>query len=84
MHIVFNPNQIAMTHHLQTKIETLLAWTDSELQEVFGGFGPDIRKELEDRKEKGEVLIGSVDCDGFDPITGCPGHEVKEVTYDKL
>ena len=68
-----------MTHHLQTKIETLLSWTDAELQEVFGGFGPDIRKELEEKKEKGEVLIGSVNCEGFDPVTGCPGHADKEV-----
>jgi len=68
-----------MTHHPTTKIENLLAWTDNELQEVFGGFGPDIRSELENRKERGEILIGSVDCEGFDVVTGCPGHEVKEV-----
>lgn len=68
------------THHLQTKIQTLLDWSDNELQEVFGGFGPDIRKELQDRKDSGEILIGSVDCIEFDPITGCPGHEVQEVT----
>jgi len=46
---------------------------------MFGGFAPDIRHELEERKEKGELLIGSEGCEGFDPLTGCPGHEVKEV-----
>ena len=67
-------------HHVTASIEGALLLSDEELQSMFGGFGPDIRHELEDRKQNGELLIGSVDCEGFDPIKGCPGHEVKEVT----
>jgi len=77
-HITLNQSKMT-TYHLETKIETLLCWTDSELQEVFGGFGPDIRLELRIRLAAGEKKIGSIDCQGFDPVTGCPGHEAKEV-----
>lgn len=66
-------------HHIHMRIDRALSMTDTELQSLFGGFGPDIRHELEERKENGELLIGSSDCDGFCPINGCPGHEEKEV-----
>jgi hypothetical protein len=68
------------SHHVSMRIDRALSMTDTEIQLMFGGFASDIRHELEGRKEKGEVLIGSEGCEGFDPVTGCPGHEVKEVT----
>jgi hypothetical protein len=33
-----------------------------------------IREDLNERLADGELLIGSADCEGFSPITGCPGH----------
>jgi hypothetical protein len=68
------------SHCLHMSIDRALAMTDDELQSMFGSFASDIRHELEQRKDKGEELIGSEGCEGFDPVTGCPGHEVKEVT----
>jgi len=70
-------------HCVHMSIEGLLSWTDSELQQMFGGFGPDIRKELEERSLNGEKLIGSQGCEGFDPVSGCPGHNV-EVKIEKV
>ena len=67
-------------HCIHMSIDRALSMSDAQLQDMFGGFAPDIRHELGERKEKGELLIGSEGCEGFDPITGCPGHEVKEVT----
>lgn len=57
-------------------IETALTFDDQELGEMFEGSGSEIRKELEERKAKGEIKIGSEGCEGFDPVKGCPGHEV--------
>ncbi|KEQ31231.1 hypothetical protein N180_03000 [Pedobacter antarcticus 4BY] len=71
----------ATTHHVSISIEGLLNKSDSLLQDLFGSFGPDIRTELEDRKEKGELLIGAVGCIGFCPINGCPGHEESEADH---
>ena len=66
-------------HCIHMRIDRALSMTDQQLQDLFGGFAPDIRHELEGRKEKGEILIGSEGCERFNPVTGCPGHEVKEV-----
>lgn len=65
---------------LESHIDGLLLFDDQYLQSLFGSYGPDIRHDLEERQAKGEIFIGSINCQGFDPITGCPGHEVKEVT----
>jgi len=67
-------------HCIHMRIDRALSMSDSQLQDLFGGFAPDIRHELEGRQEQGELLIGSEGCEGFDPITGCPGHEDKGVT----
>lgn len=64
-----------MTHHVQASIEGLLDLTNAQLSKMFDRHGPTIRKELKDRLAKGEKLIGSENCEGFDPVTGCPGHE---------
>lgn len=78
--LIGSEGRLKMVRHLQMRISHALQMTDTELQTIFGGFGPDIRHELEERLEKGEQLIGSDSCEGFNPVTGCPGHEVKEVT----
>ena len=65
--------------HISTTINGMLNKSDDTLQAIFGGYGSDIRYELEQRKANGELLIGSTGCDGFCPVNGCPGHEVKEV-----
>lgn len=64
-----------MKHHVVTKIETLLSFDDGYLGHIFDGVGPELRKELEERRDSGDIFIGSAGCDGFDPITGCPGHD---------
>lgn len=61
-------------------IESALSLTNKELNRMFSSFDGDVREHLEKRRSNGEVLIGSNDCEGFCPIKGCPGHEVKEVT----
>lgn len=68
-------------HHLSISINRALLLSDGELHDMFGG-SANLRESLEERKAKGELLIGSVDCKGFCPINGCPGHEVKEVIND--
>lgn len=62
--------------HLCAKIENLLQNDDDWLGRIFEGDGSETRQDLENRFKNGEILIGSEGCDGFDPITGCPGHEV--------
>lgn len=66
------------------RIENLLEHSDSDLLEIFNGSttcenGADIRTYLEAKKAYGDVFIGSDNCEGFNPITGCPGHEPKSV-----
>jgi hypothetical protein len=40
--------------------------------------GQEARKDLLQRQAEGELLVGSENCEGFDPRRGCPGHEVKQ------
>lgn len=62
------------THHLVMGIAKVLQWENHSLQEFFQLPAGEIRKELEERKAAGEVYIGSANCEGFDPVKGCPGH----------
>jgi len=67
--------------HLTMNIDHVLSLSDKYLEDIFASLdisGKEIRKGLEDDKKKGHKLIGSKGCDGFCPINGCPGHEVKE------
>lgn len=64
-----------MTYHVQMSIEGALGLSNSKLSKLFDRNGSSIRKELKERYAKGERLIGSDKCKGFDPITGCPGHD---------
>jgi hypothetical protein len=66
------------TRHMNASIEGLLGLRNSQLSRLIGGNGSEIRKELKQRLAKGEKYIPcSEDCEGFDPVTGCPGHEEK-------
>lgn len=64
-----------MVNHGHISIERILAFSDEDLEDFTGMDPAAARLELEERKEKGELLIGTPECVGFDPVTGCPGHE---------
>lgn len=64
-----------MTYHVQMSIEGALDLSDKKLGILFNGDGAKIRAELRERFSKGEKLIGAEDCEGFDPVNGCPGHK---------
>lgn len=61
--------------HISVNIKFLLAKTDIELGQFFQMDGEEARAELTERSAKGELLIGSSNCKGFNPKTGCPGHK---------
>lgn len=63
-----------MIKHIKSKISTILALSDDELKRMFDMPAVEVRTSLEYRKKQGEVYIGSSGCEGFDPVTGCPGH----------
>lgn len=65
---------VTTKRHLSTNIDYLLNQSNKWLSNIFEGDGAEIRQELEERKSKGELLIGSEGCEGFDPVKGCPGH----------
>ncbi len=71
-----------MTHHVHATIASLLQRSDDDLAGFFEMSGSEVRKQLEERAAKGELLIGSKGCKGFDPIKGCPGHEHKKVIME--
>lgn len=63
-----------VTHHISTNIDWLLKMPDKKLGRLFDMVGADARRELIRRKTLGHVKIGSPNCEGFDPVKGCPGH----------
>jgi hypothetical protein len=65
-------------HHVSTSIDRLLTFTNKKLETMFDISGEDVRIELLQRQSNGERLIGSEGCIGFDPVNGCPGHNVEE------
>jgi hypothetical protein len=70
------------THHVHASIEACLRCSDDELSEMFSMDGQEARKSLLERQANGELLIGSGDCEGFDPKKGCPGHEENKVKME--
>jgi len=73
------------TYHLCTNIEGLLRNTKGKkinfFQDETGRTLTDkeVRDNIKELQAKGHKLIGSGDCEGFDPFGGgCPGHPVKE------
>lgn len=68
-----------MINHLSTSIIGLLGKSDEILANFFEADPKEIRASLNERLAKGENFIGSVNCIGFDPVTGkCPGHEARK------
>ncbi|WP_315823029.1 hypothetical protein [Paraflavitalea speifideaquila] len=62
-------------------IAKVLTWEDKDLASFFQLPGEKVRSELEQRLAAGEVYIGSQNCEGFDPVKGCPGHiEMDSIT----
>jgi hypothetical protein len=75
--------------HLVARIENLLEHSDSDLMEIFEGSttcidGAEIRAHLECRQAYGDIFLGNSNCEGFSPITGCPGHEAKPAVPIKI
>lgn len=64
-----------MKRHLTMKIETALDMTNDELRAMFNKDPEELRAGFKKDLENGDLLIGSYDCEGFNPVTGCPGHE---------
>lgn len=72
-------------HHLQASIEGILRnsgrkkinfITDDDGRQMSD---KQARAELNRLKALGHIYIScSSECVGFDPMTGCPGHEMKE------
>lgn len=75
--VPFNSTIGGTNHHIDTKIESLLGLEELDLIEMFPKFQGNIRQHLQDRLDCGEVYVGSEGCDGFDPIKGCPGHDIE-------
>ena len=73
------------TYHISTNIEGLLR--NFKRKKMTGLFDDEngnpmsdseIRKEISALQAKGHKLIGSDNCEGFDPFGGgCPGHEIR-------
>jgi hypothetical protein len=68
---------MGITHHIKASIEGLLKLSDDKLSDMFNMSGKDVRADLKDQLTKGHIYVGSENCEGFDPIKGCPGHEEK-------
>lgn len=68
-----------MKYHIHFKIATALEFKPAMMKSFFPNNTIEAtKKDLQERFDKGELLVGPSDCEGFDPITGCPGHEVTE------
>lgn len=74
-------------NHLCIRIENALEHTDNDLMEIFMGSttckdGAEIREHLEARLAYGDIYLGAVGCVGFNPRTGCPGHDPKDLVQE--
>jgi hypothetical protein len=62
--------------HMKASIEGLLEYPNKKLGELLGMPGKEARNILLHKKANGEKFIPCGDCEGFDPVTGCPGHAI--------
>ena len=69
--------------HISTSIDGLLALKNRDLKNILfnvtdeNGKHPtleEFRKYLYEEKAKGHFLLPSPECDNFDPVKGCLGH----------
>jgi hypothetical protein len=63
-----------MKYCLHMRIDGLLWSDDTALRLLFERDPRELRIELAEKKAAGEVFIPSAGCEGFNPVTGCPGH----------
>jgi hypothetical protein len=63
-------------HHMSASIEGLLQYSNKELERLLEIPGKEARNILLHKKANGEKVIPCGDCEGFDPVTGCPGHPI--------
>ena len=70
--------------HISTSIDGLLALSDRELTRMLrsvqdeNGYHPtleEFKNYLNKEKAKGHKLLPSPECDNFDPVIGCLGHD---------
>lgn len=71
------------THHVHASIDGLLKLSNQKLAEMFNTNGAAVRLDLKLQKGKGHLYIGSENCEGFDPVKGCPGHENEDTQQDQ-
>lgn len=73
-----------MKYHISTSIDGLLALSDRHLKNMLfsvtdeDGNSPSLKefkKYLNEEKAKGHRLLRQPDCDHFDPVKGCLGHD---------
>lgn len=69
--------------HMKASIEGLLNQTNVKLGRLTGMNGKAARQELQRRAALGHKYIPCGDCEGFDPMKGCPGHEEKNKSSSK-
>ena len=76
-----------MIRHLSTSIDALLELSDYRLRRILCSVTDDqgkhpklgeFKKWLRNEKALGHKLIPSPECDNFDPVNGCLGHEDKK------
>jgi hypothetical protein len=64
--------------HMQASIEGLLKYSNKKLGQLLEMPGKEARNILLYKKANGEKVIPCGDCEGFDPVTGCPGHPLDD------
>lgn len=74
--------------HMAVDIRGILSWSPGEFRKIANSFTKDdgtaptpdeLREFLFDCLSEGKrVLPMSKNCDGFDFVKGCPGHEVQD------
>ncbi len=73
-----------MLRHMSTSIDGLLSLSDKDLATWLDYIQDDegkhptlaeLREYLNEEKAKGHRLLPSPECDNFDPVKGCLGHD---------
>ena len=73
-----------MKIHMATSIDGLLAMSDAKMKRMLNcvrdenGNHPtlaEFKKYLNEEKAKGHLLLPVPECDNFDPVKGCLGHD---------
>ena len=65
-----------LLHYSERDMKQALRWVTKDGGEHFRNTS-ELREALMDELAKGHEVISTGPCEGFDFVTGCPGHEVK-------